>query len=159
MNQNETAEHTQHSPLVLGGRSFRATDFERRTVMQDHWLMRELRATGADKVMPMDGEANEVYLLRLQTILIDSGKVPDLLGGYLLPAGTSEREWTPSTARDTAKHIALCDMPEDRELVLTLAMEVAFGFFKQGLAWLARSRSSSLRAEVSNALTRTSPAH
>lgn len=140
--------------VVLGGKRFRVIDFDRRTVLLDHYLMAKTREIGLDKVMPGDAEPDASYLIRLQTVLIDSGKAPELLAGYLLPVrwferfiprslrrrfriGLSERDWTPERARETAWHVGRCDAREDRNLVIDLSMQVAFGFFRQGLAQLA----------------------
>lgn len=130
------------TPVVLGGRSFRVIDFDKRTVAADHYLAKLIRESGADKVMPMDGEGDALYVMRMQTLLIDSGKVPAMIAGMLVPDGMGEKDWTRKVAEATAKHIEQCNEPEDRELVNDLAMQVVFGFFKQGLAWLTRSLSS-----------------
>lgn len=139
---SDVTETTESSPQVLrfGGRSFRAIDFDRRTVALDHYLMRLTRASGVDKVMPMDGEANEAYLFRLQTLMIDSGLVCDILGGYLLPVEMAETNWTTAVAKQTSKCLSTCNTQQEREEVLALAMEVVFGFFKQGLESLVRSQ-------------------
>lgn len=139
---SDVTETTELSPQVLqfGGRNFRAIDFDKRTVALDHYLMRLTRASGVDKVMPMDGESNEAYLFRLQTLMIDSGLVCEILGGYLLPAGTVETDWTTAMAKQTSKCLSGCCTQQEREEVLALAMEVVFGFFKQGLESLVRSQ-------------------
>jgi hypothetical protein len=94
--------------------------------------------------MPMDGETNAVYLVRLQSALIDSGKACDLVGAYLLPEGTDELEWTPKGARETAQFIARLNTAADRQAVNEVAMEVVFGFFKHGLEQLGRFLGSSV---------------
>jgi hypothetical protein len=136
------AGSSELTPIQLGGRNFREIDFNRRTVAIDHYLSKVLRQTGADKVMPMDNEGNDEYLIRMQTLLVDSGKLPELIGGYLLPEGIGETEWTTAMATMTAKHVRQCNTAHDRELVLQIGMNVAFGFFQQGLDWLNRSLSS-----------------
>ncbi len=137
---SEITEATEQRPILFGGRNFRAIDFDRRTVALDHYLMRLTRASGVDKVMPMDGEGNESYLFRLQTLMIDSGLVCDIIGGYLIPQELQDAQWTPAVAKETSKCIAACNTQEEREQVLALAMEVVFGFFKAGLESLLRSQ-------------------
>jgi hypothetical protein len=127
---------------TLGGSPFHVVDFARRTVRQDHYLMRLMRKTGADKAVPMDNEHSSVFVMRVQSLLIDSGLTPEMLGGYLIPVGKTERDWTPAMAKQTAEHVGQCNSPEDRELVQDLCVEVAFGFFKQGLEQWTRSPSS-----------------
>jgi len=128
--------------IKLGGRRFRVIDFERRTVINDHYLMKWIRFIGADKVIAMEGEDSAAYLVRLQTCILDSGKAAELIAGYLLPEGVDEQSWTPEVAKLTAAHINKCDTQDDREQVLSLAMEVTFGFFRQGLNWLNRFQNS-----------------
>jgi hypothetical protein len=122
--------------IVLGGRAFTPVNFDRRTVLIDHYLMREIRASGADKILPADGESSDVWLVRLQAQILHSGRAPQIIAGYLLPVGMTERDWTPEFAAETAKHIGLCDTQADRELVQELAAEVTVAFFRQGLASL-----------------------
>lgn len=124
--------------FMLGGKPFRAIDFDRRTALIDHYLMSTIRRLGLDKVVPMDGEDDKAYLIRVQAAIIDSGRVQDLIAGFIVPDGTSERQWTPELARKTSKHIALCDTQDDRELILDLSIEAVFAFFVQGAERLKR---------------------
>lgn len=128
--------------IGLGGVDFKVVDFDLRTVLIDHYLMRKLRETGADKVMPMDGENEQAYLIRMQSALLDSGKAQDLLAGILIPPETSAAEWTPQGAAKIAKFIGGLNTQDDREKVIQLSLEIVFGFFVQGLTWLKRSRAS-----------------
>jgi len=135
-------------PIVLGGREFRVIDFDRRTVAADHYMAKLVRQCGADKAMPVEGEQDAVYLVRMQSLLIDSGKTPEIIAGLLLPLGMDEADWTPGTANRTAQFIAKLNTQEDREKVMDLALEVVFGFFRQGLEQLARSLTFIRKAEV-----------
>ncbi len=128
--------------IELGGVQFKVVDFDLRTVLIDHYLMRRLRESGADKVMPMDGENEQAYLVRMQSALLDSGKCPELLAGILIPPETSPADWTPQGAAKIAKFIGGLNTQADREQVIQISLEVVFGFFVQGLAWLKRSRAS-----------------
>lgn len=138
------------SDVTLGGREFKVLDFARRTVLQDHYLQRYLRQIGADSVLPRDGEKDAAYTVRLTTTIIDSGKAPDLIAGFLLPLDKEEKDFTPAMAAEIAQHIGQCNTPQDREQVITLATEVAFGFFRQGLEQWARSRTFSSPATTSD---------
>lgn len=142
----DNTDTSKLSLIELGGRIFQAIDFDKRTVMIDHYLSKIVRATGVDKVMPMDNENNAAYLIRMQAALVDSGKIPELLGGYLLPQGTVESEWTPVLAAQTAKFIKTLNTQQDRETVLTLGADIVFGFFEQGLVWLNRSLNALRKA-------------
>jgi len=125
--------------IRLGGREFQVIDWDARTVLQDHYLSKLVRQTGVDKVMPMEGESDAVYLIRLQTVLIDSGKATELIAGFLLPVGKTERDWTPEMAREVARHIAGCHTEADRDRVIDLSMQAVMGFFRRGLERLGRS--------------------
>lgn len=128
------------SLVVLGGRSFHVIDFDRRIVLQDHYLMALIAAIGADKVMPMDGEGDVEWVVRLQARITDSGRAHELIAGYLLPEGVTQTDWTRESAKEVAKHIGKCNTDEDRALVHQLAIEVALGFFVHGLALWKRSQ-------------------
>ena len=135
---------------MLGGRRFRIMNFDRRTSAHDHYLMRLIRQTGLDKVMPMDQEREQdsAYLVRLQTALIDSGRAHELVGAYILPEGVTETDWTKDMALATAKHIAKCNTEEDRTAINALAMDCVWGFFKHGLEQL-KALAISLSAATS----------
>lgn len=130
------------SAIRLGGRAYTVINFDRRTVTLDHFLYGRLGESGLDRVLPEKGETDAQYMARLQAAAIASGKVPELLSGYLLPMGKGEHDWTPELAAQTAEHIGRCDTSEDRELVYTLTLEVVFGFFRQGIDFHKRFQSS-----------------
>lgn len=143
--------------VKLGERMFHVIDFERRTVAQDLYLQRLIRATGLDRTLPAEDEPPAAYLVRLQAALADSGKAVQLIAGYLLPQGTSERDWTEALAAETARHILGCDTREDRDQVASLALDCVFGFFRQGLERLARSRASFAEAQAKMAPASPTP--
>lgn len=131
------------SDVKLGGKLFTRVNLDARTVRLDQYLDRMLIETGLDTTLP-EAEDNEVtWPLRLQLQLRRSGKACDLLGGYLLPMGVTERQWTVETARATADFIGGCDTEEDRKAVDALCLEVALGFFRRRLASLRTFLSSS----------------
>lgn len=127
------------APVVLGGRAFAVIDMDARTVLQDHYLQTLVQDLGIDKVVPMDGEGDTAYLVRLQNEIIRSGRAHELIAGYLLPEGKTNADWDPRMAQATAKHIGALNTEADRELVQRLAMEVALGFFQRALERYKRS--------------------
>lgn len=133
--------------IELGGRRFGVIDFDRRTSVNDDYLGKLLRAVGADRVMPMDGEGNDAYLIRLQMCLSDSLRKHEFVAGILLDEGKTERDFDPEYAakgvKEVAAFIASCNTPEDRERINELAMRVTLDFFREGLSWLRRFRSFS----------------
>lgn len=128
--------------IRLGGKLFNAISYEVISSRNEHYLMKWMRETGIDKVMPKpEGESDAEYLLRLQAALVDTLQLPELLGGYLLPAGKAEKDWTPQMAAETAAYIAQVNNAEDRAEVHKLGLAVTFAFFRAGLASLRHSQS------------------
>ena len=127
----------------LGGRLFQVVNYDDVSVLNEHYIMSLMRATGLDCVLPMaeSEETNEAFMLRLHGKLIDTLKLPELLGGYLLPAGQTEADWTMDMAAETARHIKAMRSPEDKNEVHRLGLLVTMDFFRAGLASLNHSRS------------------
>lgn len=138
------AEPAQPQFVALGGRRFRVIDFDLRTVRLDLHVRRLMRVTGLDRVLPGADEDVETYLARLQSAILDleGERAIDLVASYLLPDGVPERDWTPALAAQIAAHIGACDSAEDRDTVITLCAQVAFGFFQQELEQLRRFERS-----------------
>jgi len=125
--------------VTLGGHRFAVIDYDSRTVLQDHYLQTLVQDLGLDKVLPMDGEPDAAYLIRMQNAVIRSGRAHELIAGYLLPEGMTNAEWDRATAKATAKHIGSLSTEEDRDAVIGLAMDAVFGFFRSGLRLWQRS--------------------
>lgn len=130
------------SEITLGGRRFKVIDFDRRTALNDDYIQKLVRATGADKVMPAEGEGDEGYLVRLQICIIDSLRAHELVAGMLLNPGQSETDFAVDQAQEIAGHVAKCNTAEDRATIKQLSMQVVLDFFREGLSWLNRFRSS-----------------
>lgn len=160
--KTEAAAVTAANPrphVLLGGRRFLVIDFEQRTVLQDHYLQRMIRALELDKALPGEGETDTAYLVRMHSLLVDSGRAHELLAGYLLPEGMDERAWTPAGAAEVAAHIGGCNAEQDRELVLALGMQAVFGYFKAGLELLARFRAFSAASSPEAQMPPNAPVH
>lgn len=154
--------------FTLGGRRFTPIEFERRTVLLDHYLQHLFHDAALDAVLPpaacgdydpgpqREGESPIAYqtrllnaaalvsrfALELHARLIEWGRVHELLGGFLLPAGLTEQDWTGELAAETARHIAGCSTAEDRALVHRLALHCAHAYLQAGLERLARTPRS-----------------
>jgi hypothetical protein len=127
------------STLEIGGKKFSLVDLERRTVRQDHYMVAVFRRTGIDKVTPVLQEDPKEFLLRLHQKLLASGLACEILSAFILPEGTTNKQWRPTTAKDVQTHLEDCDTEIDRQLINQLAFEVMTGFFKQGLLSLLNS--------------------
>lgn len=128
--------------IRLGGKEFSVVDYDSITALNEHYIMKLMRATGLDVVIPLaEGETDEAYMLRVHAALVDTLKLPDLLAGYLLPLGKTEQDWSQALARDTAKHIAGVSTREDKDEVHRLGLLVTFDFFRAGLDSLRHSRN------------------
>lgn len=126
----------------LGGRLFNVVNYDVITALNEHYIMKWIRHTGIDKVLPHpEGEKDEEYLMRLQGALIDTLELPRLLAGYLIPAGKSETDFTLAMAEDTAAFISSVTDPEDRAEVQRLGLQVVLDFFRAGIASIKHSLS------------------
>lgn len=128
--------------VKLGGRLFNVVNYDQVTTMNEHYVMKWMRQTGLDRVLPAaEGEDDAAYLMRLQGALIDTLDLPKLLGGYLLPAGKTETDWTPAMAGETAEYISKLQSKDDRAEVQRLGLLIVFDFFRVGIASLKHSQS------------------
>lgn len=129
--------------IRLGGRLFNVVNYDVITVANEAYVHALMRATGLDVPLPFkDQETDTEYTVRLQARVIDTLKLPELLGGFLLPAGKGEADWSEAMAAETATYIRQLHQREDREEVFRLAFQVNIYFFREGIAWLARSQRS-----------------
>lgn len=128
--------------VKLGGRLFNVVNYDVITTVNEHYIMKWMRRTELDKVLPAaSGEDDAAYLMRLQSALVDSLELPRLLGGYLLPAGKTEADWTPKLAEETSEYIAKLADKESRAEVQRLGLAIVFDFFRAGIASLKHSQS------------------
>lgn len=138
------------SEIELGGRRFKVIDFDRRTALNDDYLQKLIRATGADRVQPEEGEGDEAYLVRLQMCLTDSLRAHELVAGLLLKPDQDETDFTVIQAQGIAMHVSKCNDPADREMIKALSMRAVTDFFREGLGLLQRFRGSSQRGGETN---------
>jgi len=144
--------------VKLGGRLFNVVNMDRRTVLLDQHFQRLVVECGIDKILPGEAETDETYVARLHLQIIRSGLACELLGGYLLPIGKTERDWTPALGKKTADAIGICDTEEERQQIDQLLTECALGFFQQRLALLMSFANSLNREPGQQRGRRKSPA-
>lgn len=127
----------------LAGRLFNVVRYEGITALNEHYIMKLIRATGLDRVLPLESslESDEQYMLRVHAAVVDTLQLPQLLAGYLLPAGKGEEDWTLQMAEETAAFIAKLTATEDKAEIHRLGLSVTFDFFRAGLDSLRHSRS------------------
>lgn len=139
--------------IRLEGRLFNVINYDVITVANEAYIHALMRATGLDVPLPFkDQETDIEYQVRMQARVVDTLKLPELLGGFLLPAGKTETDWTEELAGETAKFIRALTARDDREEVFRLAFQMNMYFFKEGLVSLARSQKS-----LDSLTTRTGP--
>lgn len=136
--------------IVLGGRTFAPANFDRMTSLMECHVMSVMRRSGIDRIMPELDDTDASWLLKLQAGVLDSGHMHELIAAYLLPVGTTERDWTREKAAEISRFLELVDTPEDRARIHELAVEVAFGFFARGVESLKRSQSALEAHNASN---------
>lgn len=122
--------------VKLGAALFSCVNYDEITVLNEHYIMKLMRETGLDRVLPMGEEPDAQYLARLHAALIDTLKLPDVLAGYLLPMGKTEADFTEAMAKDTANFIRQLTRKEDKAEVHRLGLAVCMDFFRAGLASL-----------------------
>lgn len=121
--------------ITIGGKRFIRADLERRTVRQDHFMTGLFKKTGIDRITPTAEEVKDatLFMVRLHQKIITSGHACEILSGFLIPEGTTEKQWTVATARQVQEVLETADTEEDRLLVSQLAFEVMTGFFRRVL--------------------------
>lgn len=144
--------------IRLGGRLFNVVNYDAITVANEAYIHSLMRATGLDVPLPFkDHETDIEYSVRLQARVIDTLKLPELLGGFLLPMGKTEADWSEAMAAETALYIRQLHQREDREEVFRLAFQVNVYFFREGIASLARSQKSTGALEIPTSQDASSP--
>ena len=145
--------------IALGGRLFAPANFDRMTSLQECNVMRLLRASGLDRIMPAQDDSEAAWLAKLNAAVVDCGHLHELIGAFLLPIGKTERDWTPQLSGETKGFLEQLDTPEDRETVHKLGMEVTVGFFMHGVASLRRSENAlrGIESSTTQSLLRRTP--
>lgn len=127
--------------VKLGGRIFSVVNYDAITALNEHYVMKHMRATGLDSVMPQVGEEDESYLVRLQSKLVDTLMLPALLAGYLVPQGKTETDFTIAGVDELRAFIEGLTSPIDKAEIHRLGFMVVMDFFKAGLASLQTSEN------------------
>lgn len=136
--------------ITLGGRPLAALDFGARTVRWQLHVDRLIGETGLDRLMPIDEESEQAYLLRLHTAVMRCGKACELLGCFVLPEGKTAADWTPAMAAETAEWLGSLATESDIQEVYRLGMSFVLGFFVRQLRSLGSSLNSSSAADRQN---------
>jgi hypothetical protein len=136
------AAGTVPAEVKLGGKLFSVVVWDSINFLNECYVMKIIRETQIDLAMPQtDGETDAAYLFRLQSHLVDTMRLHELLAGFLLPQGRTETDWTPHLARETAAFIAALSTPDDRAEVHRLALGFVFSFFARGIDSLKTSQN------------------
>lgn len=127
---------------VLGGKQFGIVNYDVVTVRNEHYIMKLIRETGLDRILPVGQETDQAYMLRVHAAVVDTLKLPELLAGYLLPLGKTETDWSEAMAAETAAFIAGLQDAEDKQTIHGLGLSVVFDFWKAGIDSLRASQSA-----------------
>lgn len=133
--------------LQIGGQTWRAV--KRSTIEHDFWLMKHIREAGLDGVRMRKDEKPEDFAVRLLHEVIDSGKAFTLLGGFLLPDGVPDEQWSPQQAERTAAFMRGLSGDEDKTTVRSAIISLLTGFFEAGLASSDNSATASVSQPAS----------
>lgn len=123
------------------------------TIGHDVWFMRQIREAGLDQITIQAGESPVAFSRRLLHETLASGKIFLLLGGLIVPEGTSGLAWEEGIALETADHLETVHEPREKAELQALVIEVLVGFFLDGLASLMISPTSSSQDEASLTVT------
>lgn len=133
--------------VKLGDRSFQVVNYNVITVLNEHYIMKLMRSTGLDSVLPTgEGESDDAYLIRLQSKLVDTLQLPALLGGYLLPNGKTETDWSLAIAAETTRFIEGLTRDIDKAEIHRMGYAVVLDFFRAGIDSLKHSQNVSKSA-------------
>lgn len=117
--------------LHIGGAVWRMV--KKSTIEHDFETMRTARAIGADEAGMLPGESAADYASRLLYLVIDSGKVFELLGCLLLPEHVPDEKWTREEAVRTADFLRVLVDPQDKAQIQDIVLDLLIGFFSEGL--------------------------
>jgi hypothetical protein len=134
--------------IVLGGRRF--VPLTESTLAHDTWYKGLVFRNGMHTMVRGSDESESDYGLRLLAALHQNGYMWELLGGLLLPEGTSHQHWTPEVSAEITDFIGHLDDPAEKERAYPLARELWWGFFARGRN---SSRSSPPSSPVEEELT------
>lgn len=127
--------------ITLGGKLFTVQPYDQMSVWCADHVKRWMSQTAIDKVLPFEGESNPAYLARLNQELVNTLRVPELMGLFLLPMGSAESDWTPQLAKQTQKFVAGLTGAEERDTYEALTLQLALGFFAAVMRSLRRSQN------------------
>jgi hypothetical protein len=142
-------------PITLNGRQFEAVSSG--TVEWDVTLYGLLQGAGLSDVTMHAGETPQRLAERIYRSLIGCGRLFEILGCVLVPAGTQGFKWTPELMQSTAEFLRHLQAPEDKEAITAQMVALVTSFFRQGLLSIRTSPSSS-GASVGAAATATATA-
>ena len=132
------------STIEIEGRSFeRVNDW---TVEQDWWLMQRIVAAGLSEIQVPPGATDDMAQIlaeKMTARLAESGAFLEILGGLLVPEGSSVDDWTPAMAAETTEFLKKQRGVETRQTVRGLASWAVVLFFGNGLVSFRISPTSS----------------
>lgn len=135
--------------LKIGGLQWRAV--QNSTLEHDFHTVRIARSIGVDADGMLPGESAEDFASRLLFMVIDSGKIFELLGCLMLPNSIPDSEWTPEQAEKTAQFMRALRDPGDKDAVQSFIVSLLIGFFSEGLRYSIASGIASKRMRAQSA--------
>lgn len=148
--------------IKLGGRIFSLVNYAAITSLNEHYVMKFMRETALDRVLPDDGlpdqgeitallksgqmtdeEADRLreekkladakYFSRLHEAVVDSLRLHELLAGYLVPADKTEADFTLEQAAEVTRFLQRLNAADDRAEIHRLGAVVVLDFFQAGV--------------------------
>jgi len=126
-------------PLEFGGRRFELVVSG--TVERDIVLSNLLDSAGMKEAIYSHLEQSEEAVnAAIANGLASSGKLFQIMGASIVPAGTAGLDWTPSLMAETAKFLASLPSEGNTRRILIAAVSLVRAFFMVELLFTATSR-------------------
>ena len=140
MGKGRTPAAPAEERLHIGGAVWRVVTNS--TLEHDFCALRAAHAIAAEREGLLPGETAEAFAERLLYLVIDSGRVFELLGCMLLPEAVPDEQWTPAEAARTVTFLSALRDPQDKAAVQSLVASLLIGFFVDGLRSSSVSRTA-----------------
>lgn len=135
--------------ITIGGQTF--TEVRRSTSAHDTWTMGLIRSAGLERVHAEPGETPEDFGWRVLGTIVQSGKLYELLGAFLVPEGVNDLDWTPQLAAETGVFLGELWEEDEKAKVHRLVVALLLPFVRDGIGSFGTLPSSSVGPPAANA--------
>lgn len=151
-----TSSIKNRDPVVIARRTFLPAT-ETTTIDQDAYVMKRYRASGLHAIVQgFNPERDDLNALseRLLWEALDTGAIYEILGGILVPEGTT---WSRAIAAETAALLRSLTAQEDKQLVYDRMLDILYDFLVVAAVSKLTSLKSSSRGQASETPPQSRP--